>query len=259
MEAIINSFDRINALAEVDINKNFDSPRITVDEKKGKEYFHVTLTGNTKCHVTNIDKAKRHLILHFNEENKIKTNFLCGFDERHLFVAEVDTSTNVESAFYSLLPTELVNNLSSKPIKKKSIVKRHNKNYKRQGEFFFIPLDTTVNEEFPIVILKNEAIRRERLSKPHTLEFCIRDGTTVTYFHPDYPNGITEKEYNVLSNNIKSSRKWKAEFMTSTLLAKGKVSHADHKTLKLLNWHKVLINGEVSSLKKEVRINQFID
>ena len=64
-----------------------------------------------------------------------------------------------------------------------------------------------------------------------------------------HPNGVTEKEYReILGRNPKAKGwGWRAMRRNPGVYVRGSVRHADHKTIVLHGWHRVLMNTEGQS------------
>ena len=127
--------------------------------------------------------------------------YLCGFDEKHLFIAELPNNlgavNKVKDAHRILKPEYVAT--------KEKVTGR----IKRQGEWFFIPVS---NEEQNLIeanmnlIEKKDRIGGGWRGNAHIADQLLR---------------IREKEY-----------------------VSGKVSHIEHKTLKLHEWFRVERNAE---------------
>jgi hypothetical protein len=135
--------------------------------------------------------------------------------------------------------------------------RRRNEAFVRQGEWFFVrvPAGFPVDEK---LILKNEPIARSG-GKPHRCEELVRQGGEFVYVCPQYPQGVTEAQHRRLVTRQPKLRSlpWVAQWRNSLVFVRGKVRHADHKTIQLDGWHKVLMNTETQALA--MRHVAFID
>jgi hypothetical protein len=127
--------------------------------------------------------------------NKIKNDpeirhFLIGKDEGHLFVAQLNKNVlTVQQAHKSMMPSKL---------RKKPATY-----YKRQGEWFFVPVNSFHIDEYDKVISNGLTV-----------------GTGRAHFAESY----------VVHKGIE--------------YVKGTITHPDHKTLLLKDWHRVYSNNE---------------
>jgi hypothetical protein len=193
-----------------------------------------------------IRPRERHLLLLVRVFEQ-KDKYLCGHDERHLFVAGLPENSivrNVPEAFGALKPVGVLASLQKERVPNKHANRRRNKGFYRQGEWFFVPRPDFA-PEYAAWILRNEPIRRGR-SKPHVVEeLCRLDGETV-YVCEAYPNGLTEEEYRQMLGRKPHARAWvwRTRRRKMRVFARGKVRHPDHKTLILPGWYEVLMSAE---------------
>ena len=107
--------------------------------------------------------------------------------------------------------------------------------YRRQGEWFFLPApDLEVDSKF---ILRDEPIVRGNGSKPHWAEYGYRMGGQVVYVCPRHPNGVGETQYRQLLKNQPGAKSWGWRIMVrdAQLYVRGRIRHADHKTIVILH------------------------
>jgi hypothetical protein len=116
----------------------------------------------------------------------------------------------------------------------------------RQGEWFFIPrpsLEVKARE-----ILRNEPIQRGG-GKPHVCQFLYRYNGELVWVHDeDYPNGLTQSQFDKLSRPTKLLHGWRQMMRGATVFVRGAVSHPDHDTIHLRTWHQVVMNTETEAL-----------
>ncbi len=211
---------------------------------------------NLRLQVLDTQCKDRHLLLlvdsrsrrdGFEKTETTWQKFLCGHDERHLFVAGVNSRcTNVNQAMESLKPAAVIASQDRFGVKAKRRHKRKNDGFVRQGEWFFIPrLDMKVADK---AIWKNEPLMRGG-GKPHIAEYLYRRGGTTVYVNQRYPSGITEESYKKLLDNEPDARKlrWRVMTRDPDVFVRGRIRHSDHKTVILDFWHQVLPNQEVFS------------
>lgn len=257
-------FSRIGARLKVADRPPRRSPSvISLDvraDPKG-EFFEIVQQPGTEAEIAVLDvqPADRHLLL-LVREGKDKSKFLCGHDERHWFVAGIPETASVgtvRQAKEALKPAEVRTAQARQGIKAKARNRRKNAAYRRQGEWFFLPVPGfIVNEKF---VLKNEPLSRGNGSKPHWVEFCYRTGGETVYVCSRHPNGMSEAAYkSILAGNSKAKRwGWRTMRRNPGVYVKGRIRHADHATITLHGWHRVLMNTEGQS--KAMRNVAFLD
>jgi hypothetical protein len=154
---------------------------------------------------------------------------------------------NVRDAFEALKPEAVVQSQVQHHVKPKSLNKRHNAGFVRQGEWFFIP-QPAFEVANPYLVLQNEPLQRGA-GKPHLVERLYRVGGETVYVSFKYPNGLTQGQYAKLINHKPDARhdNWRVMRRNPTVYARGKIRHPDHKTVVLPFWHQVAANGEVMS------------
>lgn len=234
---------------------------IDIGFDKAGEFFDIALNEENVEQLAVIDTKpqQRHLLLLVQNEND-KHKFLCGHDERHWFVAAVperEAASSVATAMEGLKPREVRILQDRLKVKPRNRNRRRNEAFVRQGEWFFVPQpnETRVNQKF---ILRNEPLRRGG-GKPHFVEELVREGGETVYVCHRHPNGLTQQEYEKLISQKPALRNlnWILQRRNPQVLVRGKVRHADHKTILLPYWHRVLMNTETESVA--MRHVAFID
>jgi len=199
--------------------------------------------------VLNIQPKDRHLLLMSRVGNE-KQKFLCGHDERHWFVAAIPESapvSNVAQAKAALKPVEVRRQEARAGIRPKLITRRRNPAFVRQGEWFFVPApDVKVPE---LLILKHEPLVRSRMGKPHFAEECFRTGGELVYVARQYPAGLSEEKYRKLLRDDAGAKalNWQTMRRNPEVLVRGRISHPDHATVILTEWHRVYMNTETQA------------
>ena len=212
------------------------------------EFFEIIRGPETPAQVEVLDlqPADRHLLLMVRQDGA-KSKFLCGHDERHWFVAAIPEAApvgTVRAAKEALKPAEVQAAQARLGLPAQARDRRKNAAYRRQGEWFFIPVPGfSVN---PRLVLRDEPITRGNGSKPHRAEFCYRSGGVPVYVCPQYHNGVNERLYRHLLEHEPGSKNWGWRVMrvNAEVYVRGHIRHADHKTIKLADWHRVLMNTE---------------
>jgi hypothetical protein len=225
--------------ARVKIVRSRTEARIDVKLDRRGEFFE--LRGATSgVTVVDADRDERCLLLLVRDDGD-KSKFLCGFDERHWFVAAIPESARgvdrVEAAKDALQP-EAVRSAVAR-VRPRDRFARRNVAYVRQGEWFFLPEWTLVVDDADV--LRDEPLTRGR-GNDHLLQFAFRRGGEIVYVDDDHPSGIDEDAFWRLSTA--NRRRWREMLRDPELYAKGAVSHPDHNTVVLPCWHRVLMNTE---------------
>lgn len=238
---------------------NGNGVRLNVINDKQGECFEIRVNPEVAPEVSILDlqPQDRHLLL-MVRNGKEKSKFLCGHDERHWFVAAIPESApvgTVRQAKESLKPSEVQERQVG--LKAKDRNRRKNDAYIRQGEWFFIPVEG-INPNKDLV-LRNEPITRGTGSKPHICEYMYRSRGETVYVCGRYPNGVSAAEYNRLIRSDKDAKRWgwRQMMKDAAVYVRGTVRHADHKTIYLDGWHRVVMNTENKA--KAMRQVAFLD
>lgn len=241
--------------------RTFGAVSLDVQADHKGEFFEIVQQpgAETEIAVLDVQPADRHLLLLVREGND-KSKFLCGHDERHWFVAGIPETApvgTVRQAKEALKPAEVQTAQARKGLSAKSRSRRKNAAYIRQGEWFFLPdAIGSVDEK---LVLRNEPLRRGNGGKPHWAEFCYRTGGEAVYVCSSYPNGVTEAQYKLIIAGNPKAKSWGWRMMrrTAGVFVKGRIRHADHATITLNGWHRVLMNTEGQS--KAMKNVAFLD
>src|SRR5262245_58831680 len=166
------------------------SPRIDIRADRRGEYFDISFGGNgvdAELSVVETRPADRHLLMLVRAGDE-KSKFLCGFDERHYFVAAIPEDargvSGVTAAKAALQPEPVQAAVDRK--RPKDRFSRRNTAYARQGEWFFVPephLKVAAKD-----VLRNEPLSRGR-GTPHLMEHAYRSGGTAVYVNRQHPTG----------------------------------------------------------------------
>src|SRR4051812_35230541 len=229
-------------------------------DRKG-EFFEIVLQPGTEAEIAVLDvqPTDRHLLL-FVREGKEKSKFLCGHDERHWFVAGIPESApvgTVRQAKEALKPAEVQTAQARQRVKGQARNRRKNAAYRRQGEWFFLPVaDMAVDEK---LVLTNEPLSRGNGGKPHWAELCYRTGGETVYVCSRHPNGVTEAQYRAILAGNPKARGWGWRTMRRNpgVYVRCRIRHADHATIALHGWHRVVMNPEGQS--RAMRNVAFLD
>lgn len=258
-QVIERQFAKIGARARVHVEQR-SGVSIDVGRDDEGEFFDIAVERGSRPDLAVLDAQPRirHLLLMSREDGE-KHKFLCGHDERHWFVAAVPeraAASNVKTAFEALKPVAVRVELNHRRVKPKKRNRRRNEAFLRQGEWFFVPIAA---RDFPkLLILRNEPLRRGG-GKPHICEELVRFGGEIVYVSPQHPDGLTESQYRKLISRKPELRKlgWISQRRNPGVFVRGRIRHADHKTIVLNGWHQVLMNTETESVA--MRHVAFID
>jgi hypothetical protein len=212
-----------------------------VGRDRSGEFFDIRCQQGCEPELLDVQAVSRHLLL-MVRDGADKNKFLLGHDECHWFAAAIPGYgvRDVRTAIQSLRPAEVEG--------MKAI---------RQGEWFFVPVTKLTRKV--VNVFGNEPLSRGAGSKPHICEELMRHAGVSVLVSSDYPNGITEAEYNqLLKDNPGASRMhWRRMVRDAEVYARGDVRHRDHKTIHLDGWHRVYMNRE--RFAKHARQIAFLD
>jgi hypothetical protein len=237
---------------------------LDIERDSRGSFFEVrTLIGTRQeLLVLNAEPRKRHLLLlsrQFDPAGRVvaKQKFLCGYDERHWFVAPIpedEPVSTVAGAQTALKPAEVRLREERLGIKREHAFRRRNAAFVRQGEWFFVPTSDVVPD--PLKLSRNEPLSRGNGSKAHWAELCYRSGGETVYVSRKYPGGSTTEDYKALPEQERrfGSRMMKRD---AAVFVKGEITHSDHKTVSLECWHRVFMNTENRSMA--MRFLAFLD
>ena len=234
-----------------------------LNDKEG-EFFQINIRRDVSdtidLSVLEVLPKDKHLVLlarQIDEDGNVisKNHFLCGQDERHFFVASVGKVSTVVAAKESLKPNEILSQETG--LKKEKRHRRKTRVFKRQGEWFFLPADLRPD---PVFIRRDELLVRNTGSKAHIAEFAYRTGGENVKVCREYPNGLTQEEYKTLIEDNPNAKflHWRDMKRNASVYVKGKIRHADHATVTLNSWHRVLMNTESFSESVAVTV-AFLD
>jgi hypothetical protein len=236
------------------------SVRLDVRDDRDGEFFEIRTPGDgARVEVLDVRRTDRHLLLMVREGGD-KHKFLCGHDERHWFVAALPESAavgTVRAAKEALKPAEVRTVQARLALGSEARNRRKNAAYRRQGEWFLLPAPGLKVD--PKLVLNDEPISRGNGGKPHWTEFCYRMGGETVHVSPRIPGGIDERQFRRLLKRQPEAQGWHWQIMRRNpdVYVRGRIRHADHKTITLHGWHRVLMNTEGQS--KAMRNVAFLD
>jgi len=235
-------------------HQRFPAYTLDVGRDKRGEFFDLKLRPGANLEIVTLDTQPkiRHLLLMIrllkqDGGKKAIHRFLCGHDERFWFAAAVPNNgrvSTVQDAFEALKPKPVLEALAKRKVKAKLRNRRRNPAFKRQGEWFFIPFDGVVKDEY--IIYRDEPLVRGD-GKPHVAEELIRWGGTIVYLHYDHGRKeFSEAARDHYMKTVPGARysDWQMWIKNPNVCVRGKIRHPDHKTLVLDGWHRVMSNTE---------------
>lgn len=195
------------------------------------ERFDVFAGKDTSISVLDWKPDIRHILLMVKTDTN-KAKYLFGHDERHLFIAPLDTdakASNVQEAFDDLRPVAV----------KKAV--RECKKVVRQGEWFFVPVDKLPlggeDGNVDMYILKKESIDPDNhRGNPHIAEELIRVPTS---------HKIVKRPISLWSD-----REIDEVITVYDVFVRGVVRHGQHSTVKFRDWHQVFGNMEIRDVQR---------
>lgn len=224
---------------------------LDVQSDRQGEFFQIICLPGAEVEVAVLDvqPTDRHLLL-LVREGKEKSKFLCGHDERHWFVAGIPETApvgTVRQAKEALKPALVQDAQARAGLRARARARRKNAAYRRQGEWFFLPVaDLVVDEK---LVLRGEPLTRGNGGKPHWAEFCYRTGGETVYVCSKHRTGVTETQYRALLARNPQAKGWGWGVLrrNPSVFVRGRIRHADHATITLHGWHRVVMNTEGQS------------
>jgi hypothetical protein len=224
-----------------------EQPGIDIRADHKGEYFDISLAADDEVdyEVIDVRPDMRHLLLMARRAWE-KQKFLCGHDERHWFVCAVpgESVSSVVNAMEALQPREVKSVVHRRVKRVKDRLRRRNKAFVRQGEWFFVRAESLTVD--PTMVLRNERLSRGAGSKSHMCQYLYRTGGEMVWVSRRYQQGITEKQYRKLLPTLSKAETWGWSQMMREprVFVRGRVWHPDHKTIVLNEWHRVMMNTE---------------
>lgn len=216
------------------------------------EFFEIAGRPTVEVAALDVQPADRHLLLLVRAGGE-KSKFLCGHDERHWFVAAVPEAApvgTVRQAKEALKPPEVIAAQAVAGLRVGKRDRRRNAAFVRQGEWFFLPTPDFAPD--PGRVFTGEALRRGDGGKPHWVDLLARTGGSVVHVCRERPNGLSDEKYHLLLAANPKAKAWGWRVMTrdATVHVRGQVRHADHATITLPVWHRVVMNTESQAKAK---------
>jgi hypothetical protein len=185
-----------------------------VDDRRGERFdLRLPQEGSVTLRVDDVDRDGRQLVLAARGDDWSQ-KFLCGHDEHHWFVAALPSQrlvSTVREAFEALKPPVVIEEQRRKRVRRRRLRLRKTAAYVRQGEWFFVPRPDAIVD--PQQVRHNDVLARDG-GTPHRVQWLVRQSSGV-------------------------------------ILARGKVSHPDHDTIRLDVWHQVFCSLETENTVHE--------
>jgi hypothetical protein len=236
-------FASIGARLEVCPEPGASDYRFDVVRGRRGEYFELRGSRIDALVVQHVEKRSRHILVCGLERAPVRTarvsRFLCGYDERHWFVAGIaDPVTTVRGARLSLAPAAIREAMA----RERHRDRRRNALFTRQGEWFFVPAKPPALAGWA-PIHRNEPITRGR-GKAHWCEELIRHGGVTVRLYQG--REIDDAEFaGLIAKNPKLA--YRTMTRDAVVYVRGRVRHDDHATIQLHGWHRVYLNSEFTT------------
>ena len=214
--------------------------RIDAQGSNGRnERFVIDLNDNIELVPldTNVREEGVLILIRDRAENQNLAKLLLGHDERQLFVAAAPLRAKTVLEVKEELKPAIVRRVERQAdVRAKKKHKHRNEARVRQGDFFFIPTEDSVDET---LLQKNQPLRRGR-GNAHMLEEAVEIGGEAGY--ESGGRFIRIREYNRLDD--RSKELYRQTRRNARIYARGKVRHPEHRTIVLKGWHLVVPNTE---------------
>jgi hypothetical protein len=156
-----------------------------------------------------IVRRERFRVLLRLQTDSRKRHYLCGLDERQLFIAELPRGVPTVRDAHRVLKAEEV------------LLAEGKRRVRRQGEWFFLELTPEERKHLERALAQGAIVRKQAIGgggNPHTADEITRiPAQPLEHGHP---------------------------VRALDVFVRGRVRHVDHKTLVLSDWHKVVRNTE---------------
>ena len=267
IDLLADKFRRMGARVKVDVAPATGRVSIDIRSDRKGEFYDVKVRPGVAVDALDVRRADRHLLLAVRDEDRLGLpvgagqRFLCGHDERAWFVAAVPEgrpASNVDQAKDALKPRPVRDAQSRRRVRHADRNRRRTAAFVRQGEWFFVPAEPRQLPPIPAAaVLRNEPLARTG-GKPHRVEELYRTGGEIVYVHARTGRVVSRQRYEQLARDKPGAAKpFVARRQNMAVLARGRVSHADHKTIVLKGWHFVHMNTENQS--EAMRYVAFVD
>lgn len=265
LEGITKALLKIGARLKVTQSKSVrwgpSTIRFNVGTDKQGEHFTLMVGEEVKdvdVRILDVDPERAQLLLlvvtNPLDGQPVKEKLLLGHDERHWFVAGVpEKSRNIADAFQQLKPEAAKLSQQRAGVGGKSLDRRKNKGFVRQGEWFFVPVQFEPDKG--TYIHKKEPIQRQG-GTPHFVEKCVRFGGKSVFLLGDKVYTPAQKEDYERKNG---PAPFQSRQMGARVFVTGKVTHKDHATIELQGWHEVHMSREPGRVQGRQSAQGFLD
>jgi hypothetical protein len=149
--------------------------------------------------------------------------YLCGMDDLHLFIAQIQMGDTVAQAHESLKPELVRQREAALP-----------RSIQRQGEWFFVPLSEEESQRLDehLNVWSGAVKKRAPVGageRPHVADVVV-----------------------TIDRRVRSKRR---EYRRPEVYARGLVVHPDHRNLQLSEWRRVVRNAEIRTTNDQLRLS----
>ncbi|MBD3237519.1 MAG: hypothetical protein GF330_12505 [Candidatus Eisenbacteria bacterium] len=202
--------------------------------------------GTAEILVRDLRPSERHLLLDVRTgtgRDRESGCVLCGFDERHWFAAVVPAwnARTVAEAREALKPPLVQRAELHAGVRPQDRQKRRNRAFVRQGEWFFLPVRGL--EPPRALVLRHAPLRREGGGRPHQAEWLYRRETPGYRAAPDDPV-VLAADLGKRTGPERPFAPRDPRIALSGFFVRGRVTHPDHRTVVLDDWHLAVPNTE---------------
>jgi hypothetical protein len=157
----------------------------------------------------------------------------------------------------ALKPAEVHDAIARHRVRGERRNRRKTAAFVRQGEWFFVPVGRWV--DLPLgQAMRNEPLVRTGGGKPHVAEYASRRGGMAVYLHRQTGKVISPAQYAKLHRSgSRDAGNYDLRQRDMQVMVRGRVSHPDHATIFLRDWHFVFMNTE--HLSPARRFMTFVD
>jgi hypothetical protein len=232
--------------------------RTSVDVRVTGDRETFVLLGDDKVRFSVLDVRADLKQLLLNVYDKKSTHsvadarYLCGFDERHWFAAAIPESADartVQAAMDALKPQPVWDAIKRFEVPAHERNSRHTAAFIRQGEWFFVRQPPDASPPCG-ALLRNEPLFRNDGGKPHVCEELAQDGGERVLVNRVTQEVVTERDWLDRPKDQQSIRMWSRQVRDAKVFARGTVTHEDHETIWLDDWHEVVMNTESQASAK---------
>jgi len=193
--------------------------------RKKIEKFILFIDNHERIKILSYRPETRHLVLGVENEPGVIDRLLCGHDEREYFIASLPSDAQITTV------EQAIESLKRNPVRE---AERRGAKVIRQGEWYFVPQPDFDKQNY--FIHTNEPlvrmVRGRMGGTPHMVSEIIRTTGSSTAL---VETGRLNKDGSKIMQEM---------VRVNSVYARGSITHPDHKTVKLRDWHLVIMNRE---------------